>query len=189
MVKIEPYASGVLRRDVHERLVADIDSYAHDAGIKPACIWTPLAETCGEDEIDYARRFNKHRAEGKVAGLVYTGSNKMIEADLRMSALAGCLLRNFIRAQVRTVGQVVEGLKDGNEYDVSALLIPNLFLPKAEAGHLSPWQVSAVLDLLLTRQKVGLQTIVYVSDFVNLSKEYGVHFKTLFETHYQRVQL
>ena len=46
----DPWQTGVLDKAVHARLVAQKDKYAADAGIAPAFIWTPLAETCPTEE-------------------------------------------------------------------------------------------------------------------------------------------
>ncbi|WP_333884428.1 hypothetical protein [Sphingobium yanoikuyae] len=65
----DPYALGALGPDHHDRLVADLDNFARDAGIQPHWIGTPLADDVTASERDYLRAFNRHAAEGEVAGL------------------------------------------------------------------------------------------------------------------------
>ncbi len=65
------FKSGVLKEEVHGRLVQNLDAYARDAGIQPRWVWTPLAATCGQVEVNYVRQYPTHRAEGLVSGLLY----------------------------------------------------------------------------------------------------------------------
>ena len=43
MMRVDPYASGVLHPEVHDRLVKDLDHFARDAHIAPKWICTPAA--------------------------------------------------------------------------------------------------------------------------------------------------
>ena len=130
----DPYASNVLRKDVHGRLVADMDSYARDARIQPHFIWTPLAEVCGDAEVEYVRRFKFHRGEG-VSGLCYVGDKKgNVDIESRMAAIAGALVRNFIRASVVTLAELFEEVEEEGLTDISCLLVPNFHVPKNAGG-------------------------------------------------------
>lgn len=103
----DPYALGALSPDHHDRLVADLDNFARDAGIQPHWIATPLADEVTATERDYLRAFNRHAAEGEVAGMAYTLKSKLDSVDKRMSMVAGCLVRNFVRARGMTHGEFV----------------------------------------------------------------------------------
>lgn len=97
MPHVDPFKSGVLDKERHSQLIADVDNYARDAGIQSQWVWTPLATACGPDEIEYARRFKRYVGDTTVAGLCLTG--KASEGvEMKMAALAGCFVRNFIRA-------------------------------------------------------------------------------------------
>jgi hypothetical protein len=181
-----PYASNVLVPAVHERLVADIDKIAQDAAIAKEWIWSPIADTCGPQEVAWVKRFAFHSQEGTY-GLCYTGNNLMV-AD-KMAAVAGALVRNFKRARLFTVNQVLDMLKDGQEPDCSCLLIPNFFFQKSEGGHMSPWDTASLYDLLTARQLMGVQTVIYCSDVNALGKEYGLAFRSHVQNCFKVVEL
>lgn len=187
MTITDPYASGVLKKEHHDRLVADLDNYAADACIRPHWIWTALPEDVTAVETDYLTKFRHHAANGTRSGLCYAGSDFAMAE--RMSALAGCLVRNFVRARVMTLGSVLDALSDKSMPALTAILIPNFFLPKAEGGHLASWQVQALYDFMVDRHTRGLQTIVYASDMDRLEKEYGMAVSRLLKTQYVHVSL
>lgn len=170
---IDPYAFGVLQPAHHERLVADLAGYARDAGIQPHWIYQRLPEFVSEAEQNYLRDFRRHLTEGAVSGICYTGKQPMSEIVSRMSAIAGCLTRNFVRARMATTGQVIDMLASGGLPDMKCLLIPNFHVSQDEGGYLSPWQVSALLDLILARQAENLQTVVYAPSLNLMAKDYG----------------
>ena len=186
----DPYSTGVLVKEHHERLVADLHNYARDAGIAPRWLWTPMAEECGLQEIEYAKQFKQYRLNGKVSGLVYIRSAQdETPIEPRMSALTGVLVRNFIRARMMTLGTVLDLCASGEPPDATCLLIPNFFLSKKEGGTIASWQVSALYDLLVKRQLTGLQTVLCVSSLKDMRNEYGLAFGSLIESNYIAVEV
>lgn len=178
-MKHNPYDAGVLQEEVHSRLVADLDKYALDAGILPHWIYNPLPSSLTIKERDYLVNFRQHvTGQTGVSGLSYVGdvTKTTLSLEDRFSALAGCLVRNFVRARVMTVGTLLEHLHSKDVPDVSCLLIPNFFYAEAEGGGLAKWQVSALMDLFSHRHIAGKQTIIYLSDKAALKKEYGLNF-------------
>ena len=168
------YESGVLVPGVHDRIVADIENVALDALIQPEYIWTKLDPSqYGSDVVSYVRRFKFHRQEG-THGLVLGKTCENPEDT--MAAIAGALVRNFIRARVCTLNQVVESSANGSLQDVSCLLIPNFYTGSIKAGKdaQAAWRVAALHDVLVARHAAGLQTVVYVSDMNELTQEYGM---------------
>lgn len=184
-----PYASGVLKEEHHSRLVADLDRFAHDAGISPIWLATSMVGVCGNEEIAFTKSFRKRKANGGKVGLCYTGTQGEPSVEDRMAAMTGCFLRNFIRARLMTLGRVVEHIKDGAMPEASVLLIPNFFLTKAEGGAISDWRVAELLDLLMQRQLDGQDTVIYLSSFKSLGTEYGSQFVTFIGNHYQEICL
>ena len=180
----DPYASGVLQEAHHARLVANLDGFARDAGIQPFWIWTPLAKTVGETEIEYISDFRRHRVEGLVQGLCYVRETAKAEPEKHMAALAGALVRNFIRARMMTLGSVLDTLSKHEEIEATCLLIPNFHLSKDEGGNIASWQVQHLHDLLVQRGQSGLQTVVYTSDMTVLRKDYGLAIGRLIENNY-----
>lgn len=171
MLASDPYETGVLDRHVHARLVADITNIARDAAIQAKWIWMPLADTVSPTEVDWVKKFHLHTAQGKT-GFCLVGEAKVSVED-RMSAIAGALLRNFVRARVFTIGQLLERTADRDTTSATCLLVPNFFLGKAQGGHIPDWKVSLVYDLLLERHLSGRQTVIYVASMKALAVEYG----------------
>lgn len=186
---VDPYAGNVLDPKHHERLVANLDGFALDAGIQPHWIYTPLPSDFSPAEIDYIRRFRQHGTDGKVSGICYVGKAQAYSIEQHMAAMAGCLVRNFIRARVMTLGAVIEQSTTRELPDYSALLIPNFFLKTTDVGTIAKWQLSALYDTILSRQISGRQTIVYVADMGLLAKDYGLAFSRFVEDHYLQVHV
>ena len=184
-MKFDPYATGVLSREVHESLVPYLERFANDANIAPECIWTPLSAVCGPAEVDWVRRFKYHRAD-KVFGLAYAGWSPDPPAEDRMAAIAGALIRHFICARVMTVHRLIDAANEGTVPDVSCLLIPNFFL---DSSDIPPWRVSLLFDALLHRHALGVQTVVYASDLQAMGSQYGAALKCHVETHYMLLEV
>jgi len=106
------------------------------------------------------------------------------EPERHMAALAGALVRNFVRARVMTLGKVLDAMAKHEEVEATCLLIPNFHLSKNEGGNIASWQVQHLHDLLVQRGQSGLQTVVYVSDFDSLRHDFGFALSRLIETNY-----
>jgi hypothetical protein len=184
-MKFDPYATGVLTREVHELLVPHLERFANDANIAPECIWTPLGEVCGPAEVDWVDRFKFHRGD-KVFGLAYVGWNPAPPVEDRMAAIAGALIRHFINARLMTVHRLIDAANEGTVPDVSCLLIPNFFLGTSDIPR---WRLSLLFDALLHRHASGLQTVVYASDLQAMGSQYGAALKRHVETHYTLLEV
>jgi hypothetical protein len=187
-MNIDPYASGVLDKAVHERIVADIGNYAKDALIKPSWIWTSMTETCDGLVIDWVKKFRTHQ-HNDIAGLCFVGENPFPNIEDRMAAIAGALIRNFVRPKVLTLNMLVDAAEEGDIPDMSCVLVPNFFIDKKSGGTLAPWKVAALLDTMIFRRSQGLQTVVYVTDMSILAVEYGLAVRKHLESHYVIVEV
>lgn len=184
---VDPFAYGALKREHHARLVADLDSFARDAGIQPRWIYEPMPDMPDAVET-YLRRFKHHAAEG-CAGLCFTKQSGLpLPPDQYMSAVAGFLVRNFVRARVMPLGSVIDAHASDTMPQLTALLIPNFFYPASEGGTVASWHVSALHDLLIARQVAGQQTIIFASDLTLLRKEYGLAFGDLIDANFSVVE-
>ena len=182
----DPYATGVLDPEEHDRMVADLAKIARDANLRPEWIWAKIDLHCTAGEIAWVRRFPFHSHEGR-AGLCLVGRHPEPGVEDRMAALAGTLVRNFVRARLMTVNQVITAVDDGRPPEMSCLLVPNFFLGKTEAA-LPAWRLALLLDALLHRKLRGLQTVLYVTDLVALGKAYGMALRQHLEAHYQLLE-
>ena len=94
-----------------------------------------------------------------------------------MSNIAGAFIRNFIDARVYTLKGLLKELKDGGYPDVELILISNFYMDKKTGGHVADWELSDLLGLLIHRQTIGKQTVMYCQDINNMGTHYGPHFE------------
>ena len=183
----DPYATNVLKREVHDRLVADIGNFARDAGIQPKHIWEPLTPKVSSGELTWVKRFRFHKDEGR-SGLCLEGESLDFSVEDRMAAMAGALVRNFIRARVFTLSQLFAEAESEGTPKATCLFIPNFFngknTGKAIVGSIASWRVSVLLDILMERHLSGLQTVLYVESILDLEEAYGPPIAKHLKTHF-----
>ena len=121
----DPYMSGVLDKEIHSRLVQDIDNIAATAAIQPEWICHPLEDSVTPLTLSWVKGFHR-RIHGGCSGLVLKGRRYDFAAR-NVSAIAGALLRNFVNAQVVTTQNLYSLLKRGEAPDPTCLLIPEFF--------------------------------------------------------------
>ena len=182
---VDPYQFGVLQPDVHGRLVADLANFAKDACIQQRFIYEPLPELSAV-ELNYLRHFRQIKANGDIAGLLY--SSPTDKPDERFPAIAGALVRNFIRARVMTLGMVLDLLASKSMPELTCILIPNFYSPFNESGHIGAWQISALYDFLMQRHVDGHQTVIHVTSPKMLAKDYGTPFDRFLNDHFIKVE-
>lgn len=187
-MSFDVYSHGALTPERHERLVADLEGYAADAGIKPNFIYQTLPDYIKTRERNYLKGFRTTMHEGTTGGLYYTGVFKAPSIQDRMAAMAGCLVRNFIRARVVSLGDVIDSIAAKDPIEGTCLLIPNFYYGQQDLPVLAKWQVALMYDFLLSRQLRGLQTILYVNDIGKLSKEFGTGFAELIQGSFLEVK-
>lgn len=175
---VDPFEFGVLHEDVHGRLVQNLTGFARAAGIAEHYIYTPLADFAGEDEIEWARGYG-HRHGG---GLLYTGTFDPPH-HVRMAALAGTYVRNFVDARVVPL---VRALKTPRDELPSVLLIPDMH--EAKEGALSKWQVSDLVSLLHELHYSGRELVFHVHSLDHFGQVYGAHLRRFLEHTYSRLQ-
>lgn len=188
MTVIDPYATGVLQAAHHERLVADLPNIAQAAAIQPHWIWTPLADTVGESEVEWVKGFRAH-SQTKMSGLCLTGNASAAVAATHMAAIAGALIRNYINARVMTTAALFDKSEQDGVPDPTCLLVPNFFVGKSIGQPLAPWRIDMLQNVLFERHMAGRQTVVYVSKLDDCSAEYGDVMTQIFKLHYYVVPL
>jgi len=175
------FTRGALDPTRHERLWMNLSSIADDAGLPPEMLWQPFRERVGNREIDYVSQFGELAKRG-VAGLCYTGTDVESASHETMQLIAAVLTRNFIRARVIWLSQVLDALQAGESIEARCLLIPNLHV---ERGHKLPgWKVSKLYELLHERAANHEQTVVYVHSMRGLAEDYGKKLAQLIEYNY-----
>ena len=169
---MDHFATGVLDRNVHARLVADIHNIAADAGIPDHWISQPLAHTCSPQEVAWAKAF-KHHAGSGLSGLLLFGKHPDPDAETRMFALAGALTRTFIRCRVMPLHVMLANANNNDIPDVSCLLVPNFCIGPAKGNANLAWRHQVMLDVLLARRQAGKQTVLYATALQSVVAEFG----------------
>jgi len=181
----ECYASKVLSPEKHYRLVSELEHIASDANIPKHLIYSKAADFCNTDELQWVRDYPS-LPMGSDGGICYVGGCGDI--GVRMFAMAGVLLRNFIRARVFTVQEVLAAEKSNNPIIATALLIPNFYYTSKSGGKIPDWQVSMLLGLLYSRYANSCKTIIYVEDLNRLKADYGEPFYSHITTHFKIIK-
>lgn len=178
---MDPFAAGALDKDVHARFVKNLERYSRDANVKQHYLYMPLSAYCSDDLIDWLKGFPTHASNG-IAGLCLTGD---VEPDpvTVMSAIAGMLVRNFIRARVVELSTLMADLQHNDPPMFSAVLLPS-FYPGYKAHDLPKFKVSQLHDFLIARYSREVQTFLYVSSMEHLRKEYGQPVHDFIAQHY-----
>lgn len=186
---MDHFASEVLNRDVHARLVANIDHYAAQAGIQTAWISRRLADTCNAEEVTWVRSLRFLQEQGR-AGLVLHGKDPRPDATTRMSAIAGALTRNFIVARVLTLNALLANLTESDVPDQTVLLVPNFALdqPKDSKAQ-AQWRTQAIHDALVARHTAGKLTVVYAVSLERVAADWGEATRQLVENHYDEIAI
>jgi len=179
------YESKVLDPERHERLINQIESVSSAANIPISMLWTSMKSFCNHEEIKFVTNLRGHEAIG-VYGFAYVGDEGEVLVLNRMMAVTGACLRNFVNARVMPLHEVLQGIKKHDLDQPTVLLIPDFFMGKKEGSNIADWQVSGLLSLLFTRQTLGLQTFVYVSNLQELGLAYGPAFRKHIETNFVR---
>lgn len=178
----EVFASGLLNKAYHDRLIADLPSLAQTAGIPARFVWAPLSKYCNGAAFDWVANM----ASSESAGMVYIGKMPTPVEDTMM-AITGAFMRNYLDARMMTVQDVLARLKTDSMPEPRVLLIPNFCLDKAEGGDIASWQVANLLGLLYSRMAKDLKTILYCGSIASLEKAYGSAFRDHIEAHYRIV--
>lgn len=174
-------AKSVIDADYHRLLIKDLPRFAQTANIPQSMVYEPLSSYCGEDEIQWVANLKNHVDKGRF-GMVYFGSGYNPRVDLRMMAIAGACLRNFLDARVLPLHVLLD--KEETP-DPTLLLIPSFCT--TETTTLASWKRLEVADIILQRQFAGKMTVVQVDDVSALAKVYGVAVQDLIVNSYQQI--
>lgn len=175
----EAFSSGILDKNYHAGLLADLDRLSAKAGIPPFFVWSRLSDYCSAKDIEWVRRMR----EVSDHGLIFSGTNFSIPVADKMMAIAGACLRNHINARVMTVQDVVAYLKADKAITASVVLVPNFSMAKGEAG-IAHWQAASLLGWLYSRLVGDMKTILYVGSFPVLEEAYGEAMARHLKAHY-----
>jgi hypothetical protein len=172
-------ADSILDKDLHSRLLADLNHVCELANVPATFVHQSMKGVAEEADIKWVKGFNVARNSGK-AGLIIMGHNP----EVRMMAIAGALLRNFIDARILPLNTLLTLAEKGGAPEPSVLLVPNLFL--RSAGKAIPaWKIQIIYDLLLHRLTSNKPSVLYVESMNALADAYGQVFADHLMAHYQ----
>jgi hypothetical protein len=180
--------NGVLTPEKHERLVANLENFARDAGIPVELIWKALPALSVEEK-EWLAHFKRHRSEG-YCGLLITGEDPVIDPLSRIGAMAGFLTRNFVRARVFSLLDTLDAVANNDDIVATCLLIPDFVSEKKLDKALPSWRVKQLTSLLTERwSESKMQTVLYAPSLDAVGKEYGSYVRSLLKNHYVHVEV
>jgi hypothetical protein len=180
--------TGVLDLQKHERLIANRENFARDAGIPVELIWKALP-ALSEGEKDWLSTFKRHRLEG-YCGLLITGESPALDPLSRIGAMAGFLTRNFVRARVFSLLDALTSVANNDTIVATCLLIPDFVSDKKLDKALPAWRVQQLTALLTDRwSESKLQTVLYAPSLDAIAREYGPYVRDLIKNHYVQVEV
>lgn len=170
----------------HDRLIANLDNYCETANVQRRFVEHSMKDfvPADADEVEWVTHFNHYRTEG-TAGLLFVGQFDNPTVDVRMMAIAGALLRNYLDARIVPLNTLLEIADSGGEVDATILLIPNLFIVGAAGKTLPAWKMQGLYDILMKRMTTGKPTVAYVENMADLTVQYGVAMATHLKTHFK----
>ena len=169
----DPWASGVLKPEHHDRLVANIDQIAYRSGLGMAnkhLIWTKA--DLKNLEMGWCQAAIEAFQTGEAwqkphIGICYTQSQH--EAQRTMMAMAGLLVRNFVDARVMSRLDIVAERKATGTVDASVILVPDFAVPEY-VETMPAWERSAMMEFVHSRIRDGLPTCLFVGVSMDLLK-------------------
>jgi len=169
----------VLDRELHERLIADIEKVCKIAGTPPFMVWTGMSPYCTPQEINWVSK----SLTSEKSGLVLVGLQETPIED-KFMAMTAAYLRNYKDARMLTLQEVLHHIKRDDLPEPTVLLVPNFVLGKNTGGEIPQWQTSGLLGMLYQRMSQGLKTILYIDSMDNLKMNYGASFVDHLSSHY-----
>lgn len=173
------FEAGILDREFHSRLIADLDRLAKKAGIPSHYVWTKLGDFCTPEEIDWVRKARSSSDHGLVLC-----SPLSSPVECKMGAMAGAFLRNYINARVMTVQEVLDIMKSGNSVSPTVALVPNFSMSKSDVASVAPWESAQLLSWLYSRLVDGKKTVLFVGSMKALEESYGEAMAKHLRSHY-----
>ncbi len=157
---------GLLTEENHSRIIADLDRIAMRANVPVGCIKEPMDMYCENREVQWVKSLRQH-IDGDAAGLCYVGFFEG-GVGMRMAAIAGACIRNYIDARLVPVNDLMKRESDVDPLAPTVLLIPDFF-----TGPAPQWRASVLMAALVNRHAHGKLTVLYVSDLASLKAVYG----------------
>lgn len=203
----DPFASGVLHPEVHDRLVKNVYAISQRAGLGPAyasLIWTK-PETLNGGEEEFVRRVVMHRRYNTAwsfshAGLAYGRAkteNKaaILQTDKEtihtLREMTAKLVRNFVDARMLSPAEIGSMIENEEDLEASVLIVRDLMLPEewpplGEKVKFFSKQQRLQLDtlprLLIDRANKGMPTVVHVRSPVQVIATYMPSLLELFHS-------
>jgi hypothetical protein len=176
----DPYETGVLHPQFHDRLVANIDQIASRAGLGVQhrhLIWTSADLNKAEMQLcEAAVLMARHQVPWTAPklGICYTKSQA--DAERKMLAMAGLLVRNFVDARVMGRMDIVAERKSGASIDATVVMVPDFALPEYVES-MPAWERQHMMEFVHERIREGLPTCIFVGVGMQLlrSKLPSVH--------------
>ena len=175
------YKFGVLSPTSDYQLVMGIEHFSQTAGIPPHYVYRSIVDFAENGVTDWMRDYFSHKDNG-IFGCCLVGDQDVL---MKMSAMIGCAIRNYIDARLMTLQEVIDFRKNGSRIGFELVAVPNFFVSKSEGGDVPKWQSSQLLSWLYERYAEGVMTILYVSSMPTLKNSYGTAFERFITDNYK----
>lgn len=170
----DPWATGVLKPEHHDRLVANIAAVSQRAGLGVQhrhLIWTS-AELLKAEMQWCMHAINMVRTgepwPKPQVGLVWTGAQQ--DCERKMLSMTGLLVRNFVDARCMSRMDVVAERKANGAIDASVVMVPDFATPEY-VETMPAWERTAMMEFVHERIRAGLPTCLYVGVSMDLLKQ------------------
>lgn len=170
----DPWASGVLKPEVHDRLVANIGQISNRAGLgvqHKHLIWTSAELLKSEMQwCTYAIQMVRAAEPWPLdrIGVCYT--QNQLDCEKKMLTMTGLLVRNFVDARCMSRMDVVAERKANGEIDASVVMVPDFATPEY-VETMPAWERTAMMEFVHERIRAGLPTCLYVGVSMDLLKQ------------------
>ncbi len=166
-------------KNAHYTLCQQLDSIADVAGVPVSLLNQSMREFCTKEEVEYVIHLFQHDD----AGAIYVGHTD--DVMVKMMAITGACVRNFIDARVRMLHDVLKGIKGDNPIDSRVVLIPNFCIGNSDRG-IADWESTHLFGWLQDRAFSKKPTFLGVSDFVHVEKRLGSLVANFIKNNYTR---
>lgn len=170
----DPWSTGVLQPQHHDRLVANIDQIAQRAGLGVAnrhLIWTSAELQTAEMQFCEAAVVMGRTGDAfqlPKVGICYTKDQSA--AEKKMMAMTGLLVRNFVDARVMSRMDIVAERKDSKApVDATVVMVPDFAMPEYIES-MPAWERTAMMEFVHERVREGLPTCLFVGVSMALLK-------------------
>lgn len=169
----DPWATGVLKPEYHDRLVANLTQIVQRSGLGPMnrhLIWTSAELNKAELQLcegAVVATRNGGLWELPRIGICYTQNHA--QAEQKMLEMTALLVRNFVDARCMSRADIVAERKANGTVDASVLMVPDFALPEY-VETMPNWERAAMMEFVHERVRNQQPTCLFVGVSMDILK-------------------